>query len=115
MEFEPLDVVYYKRRVSKGDYQLTRGIRGEQKLPTGKIYGFRKFDKVRYFGKEYFVKGRMSEGGYVVFMNIFGDRIDFSYMPKGYKTPKLANCERLSARRSCLFIRKEQNLPHTLS
>ena len=115
LEFEPLDVVYYKRRVSKGDYQLTRGIRGEQKLPTGKIYGFRKFDKVRYFGKEYFVKGRMSEGGYVVFMNIFGDRIDFSYMPKGYKTPKLANCERLSARRSCLFIRKEQNLPHTLS
>ena len=112
LEFEPLDVVYYKRRVSKGDYQLTRGIRGEQKLPTGKIYGFRKFDKVSYLGKEYFIKGRMSSG-FAVLMNIFSEKIDFSSMPKGLKTSKLSNCNRISARRSCLFIRKEQNLPHT--
>ena len=104
LEFKELDVVFYKRRVSKGDYQLTKGIRGEQKLPIGKIYGFRKFDKVKYLGKEYFIKGRMSKGGYAVLMDVFGNKVDFSSMSKGHKTPKLSNCDRISARRSCLCI-----------
>ena len=102
LEFRELDVIFYKRRVSKGDYKLSRGIRGEQKLPTGKICGFRKFDKVKYLGKEYFIKGRMS-CGLVVLMSIFGEKVDFSSMPKGLKTPKLSNCKRVSARRSCII------------
>ena len=106
LEFKELDVIFYKRRVAKGDYKLTRGIRGEQRLPTGKIYGFRKFDKVQYFEKEYFIKGRMSKGGLTMLMDIFGNKIDFSYMPKGFKIPKLCNCRRLTARRSYLCIRK---------
>ena len=110
LEFKPLNVVYYKRRVSKGDYKLARGTRGEQKLPTGKIYGFRKFDKVKYFGKEYFIKGRMSNGGYCDLMNVFGEKVDFSGRPKGFKTPKLLNCERLTTRRSCLCVRKKFTL-----
>ena len=106
LKFKELDVIFYKHRVSKGDYKLARGARGEQKLPTGKIYGFRKFDKVRYFGKEYFIKGRMSKGGYCDIMNVFGEKLDFRSMPKGFKTPKLSNCKRLSARRSCLCVRQ---------
>ena len=102
LEFRELDVIFYKRRVSKGDYKLSRGIRGEQKLPTGKICGFRKFDKVKYLGKEYFIKGRMS-CGLVVLMSIFGEKVDFSSMPKGLKTPKLSNCKRVSARKSCII------------
>ena len=105
LEFKELDVIFYKRRVSKGDYRLARGIRGEQKLPTCKICGFRKFDKVRYLGKEYFIKGRMS-CGLTILMNINGNKVDFSFMPRGLKTPKLSNLERVSARRSCLCIRK---------
>ena len=101
-DFKPLDVIFYKRRVSKGDYKLARGIRGEQKLPTGKIYVFRKFDKVKYFGKEYFIKGRMCKGGYAVLMDIFGNKVDFSYMTRGYRFPKLSNCKRVSARKSSL-------------
>ena len=101
LEFEQSDIVFYKYIVSKGDYKLTRGARGEQKLPTGKVCGFRKFDKVRYLGKEYFINSRMSSG-YAGLMNIFGDNVDFSFMPRGTKTPKLLNCERLSARVSCL-------------
>lgn len=101
--FETNNSIYYKRRVAKGDYQLSKGVRGEQKIPVGKICGFRKFDKVKYFGKEYFIKGRMS-AGYAVLMDIFNNKIDFSHMPKGYKTPKLSNCERISTRRSCLCI-----------
>ena len=102
-EFVLNDEIFYKRRVSKGDYQLTKGIRSEQSIPTGKILGFKKFDKVKYLEKEYFIKGRMSSG-YAVLMDIFNNKIDFKYMPKGMKTPKLSNCQRLSARRSCLCI-----------
>lgn len=29
LEFKELDVIFYKRRVSKGDYKLSRGARGE--------------------------------------------------------------------------------------
>lgn len=69
----------------------------------GKIQGFRRFDKVKYFGKEYFIKGRMSSG-FAVLMDIFNNKIDFSYMPKGHKTPKLSNLKRLSSRCSTLCI-----------
>ena len=120
LEIEQLDVIFYKRRVSKGDYKLARGIRGEQKLPTGKICGFRKFDKVEYLGEKCFIKGRMSKYGYCLFTDIFGNKIDFSYMSKmskSTKTPKLSNCKRISARSSCLCIsqiRKEKAI-HVLS
>lgn len=88
-----------KKCVSDGDFQKTKGIRSEQPIVTDKIYGFRKFDKVRYFGNEYFIKGRMSTG-YAILMDIDGHKIDFSTMPKGYKTPKLSNCKRITARTS---------------
>lgn len=80
--------VYYKRNVSGGDYQQTKGIRSEQKIPTGKIRGFRKFDKVKYSEKEYFVKGRMGSG-YAILMDIDGKKADFSNMPKGSYTKPL--------------------------
>lgn len=89
--------LYKKKCVSDGDFQKTKGIRSEQPIVTDKICGFRKFDKVKYFGKEYFIKGRMSTG-YAVLMDIDGRKIDFSAMPKGLKTPKLSNCKRIMAR-----------------
>ncbi|MBR0420578.1 MAG: hypothetical protein IJI66_15550, partial [Erysipelotrichaceae bacterium] len=52
-EFKLNSEVFYKQRVSKGDYQLTKGVRSEQSIPQGKIFGFRKFDKVKYLNKEY--------------------------------------------------------------
>ena len=78
-------------------FKKTKGIRSEQPIVTDKICGFRKFDKVRYFGNEYFIKGRMSTG-YAILMDIYGKKADFSAMPKGYKTPKMANLQRLEAR-----------------
>lgn len=96
------NILYKKKSVSKGDYQQTKGVRSEQRIPTCKIQGFRKFDKVRYFGKEYFIKGRMSSG-YAILMDIEGNKIDFSNMPKGFKTPKLKNCKRINARKSILI------------
>ena len=93
------NIVFYKKCVSDGDSQQTKGIRSERKIPTGKIQGFRKFDKVKYFGEEYFIKGRASTG-YAILMDIEGNKIDFSAMPKGFKTPKLSNCKRIAARKS---------------
>lgn len=100
------DTIFYKRRVSKGDYQLAKGTRGEQPIPTGKIQGFRKFDKVNYFGSEYFIKGRMSSG-FAFLMDIFNHKIDFSYMPKCCKTPKLSNLKRVNSRRTVLCINQK--------
>ena len=99
------DVLYIKKCVSCGDYQQSKGIRSEQRIPTNKICGFRKFDKVNYFGKEYFIKGRMSSG-YAILMDIEGNKIDFSDMPKGFKTPKLSNCKRIQARNSWMIMQK---------
>lgn len=89
--------LYKKKCISDGDFQKAKGIRSEQTIVTDKIRGFRKFDKVRYFGNDYFIKGRMSTG-YAVLMDIDGNKVDFSAMPKGYKTPKLSNCKRIMAR-----------------
>ncbi|MFR6141815.1 MAG: RNA-guided endonuclease IscB [Finegoldia sp.] len=100
------DEIFYKRRVSKGDYQLYKGSCSEIRLPIGKIQGFKKFDKVDYLGKTYFIKGRMSSG-YAVLMDIFNKTIDFSDMPRGFKTPKLKNLKRVSARGSVLCIREK--------
>lgn len=103
LEFEQPDVVYYKRRVSKGDYKLARGSRSEQKLHTGKVHGLRKFDKVKYLNQEYFVESRINTG-FAKLMDVFGNQADFSFASRGHKTPKLSNCKRINARRSTLCM-----------
>ena len=99
------NIILLKKCVSDGDYQQTKGVRSEQRIPTGKIQGFRKFDKVNYLGEEYFIKGRMSSG-YAILMDIEGNKIDFSNAPKGMKTPKLIKCKRISARKSWIVSEK---------
>ena len=89
--------VIYKKCISKGVFQQNKGIRSEQKIPTGKIQGFKKFDKVKYLGKEYFIKGRMSTG-YAVLMDIEGNKIDLKPIPKFNKM------KRIQARKSWLVM-----------
>lgn len=88
-----------KKCVPDGDYQQTKGMRSEQPIPTGKIQGFRKFDKVRYQGKEYFIKGRMSTG-YAILMTIDGKKVDLKPIPK------FAKMQRVSARSSWMTTQK---------
>lgn len=54
---------------------------------------------------EYFIKGRLSTG-YAILMDIDGNKSDFSYMPKVFKTPKIINLKRLEARSSWIVIFK---------
>ena len=58
--------------------------------------------KFNTLGKSIFIKGRMSSG-YAVLMNFDGVKADFSAMPKGCKTPKLANLKRIRARSSWMI------------
>ena len=90
------------------DYQKTKGVRSEQKIPTDKIMGFRKFDKVKYLGKKYFIKGRMSSG-YCILMDIEGNKISFENAPKGMKTVKLINCKKIQARKNWIMTEKNLN------
>ncbi|MEO5350689.1 MAG: hypothetical protein H7836_13755, partial [Magnetococcus sp. YQC-3] len=78
-------------------YQLTWGKRSEKKYPTGKICGFKTFDKVIYEDGEYFVRGRMSTG-YAILSNICGDNIKFKHIPK------FKNLNKISARKTTLII-----------
>lgn len=111
VEFK-VDTVLFKKCVPDGDYQQTKGVRSQQTIPTGKIQGFRKFDKVRYLGREYFIKGRMSSG-YAILMDIEGNKINFSGAPKGMKTPKLSNMRRVNARKT--WMMQEQKLSQFIS
>jgi hypothetical protein len=90
----------YKKCISKGDYQQTSGIRSEKKVPTNKIQGFRKFDKVLYNDEKYFIKGRMSTG-YAILMDIFGNKVDFKPIPK------FSKMKRLGARKSWIMIENQ--------
>jgi hypothetical protein len=91
--------VLSKRCVADGDYQQTKGVRSEQQINTGKIRGFRKFDKVRYEGKDYFIKGRMSTG-YAILMDISGNKVDLKPIPKFEKM------KRVSTRSSWIMTQK---------
>src|SRR5260221_97612 len=89
-----------------GNYQQTKGQHSEQRVTTGKIRGFRKFDKVRYQGKEYFIKGRMSTG-YAILMDQDFNKVDLKPIPK---------CEqitRVSARAS--WNMSQRPMPNTFS
>lgn len=98
--------VLRKKCVPDGDYQQTKGVRGEQRIPTGKISGLRKFDKVRYLGHEYFIKGRMATG-YAILMDIFGTKLALKPIPKCEKM------KRVSARSS--WIIHQRTIPSCLS
>jgi hypothetical protein len=90
------NVVLFKKCVPEGDYQQSKGIRSEQRILTGKIQGFRKFDKVRYLGHEYFIKGRMSTG-YAILMDSKGTKVTLKPIPKFNKM------ERIQARNSWII------------
>lgn len=88
--------ILYKKCISDGDFQQTKGVRSEQKIPTKKIYGFRKFDKVFYLGKEYFIKGRMTSG-YAILMDIKAEKASLKPIPK------FSKMKRLSARKTWII------------
>ena len=101
-EFEQSNWLFKKRRVSRQNRQLCKGAHGEKKLPTGKILGFRKCDKVKYLDEICFIKSRRSSG-YFTLMDIDNTILDFRDRG-GRKSPSYKLLERLNVQRSTLCI-----------
>jgi len=88
------EIVYFKKQVSKGDYQQTKGKRSEKRIPTGKLFGLRKFDKVKTIKGVGFVKGKRSTGFFAI-SDIVGKVISPSVNVK-------KDCKRLQSRKIIL-------------
>jgi hypothetical protein len=91
------DRVIFKKCISKGNYQLTKGKHSEKKMPKAKIQGFKRWDTVLYNNTVCFIKGRMSTG-YAVLCDILGNKYSFKPIPKFNKM------KRISARKSWIMI-----------
>lgn len=100
-------VVYFKKHVSKGDYQQTTGKRSEKKIPTGKLFGLRKLDLIKTEKGTGIVKGKRSTG-YFAITDIFENKRHDSVNVK-------RNCERLRARTTTLIEQKVVSLGLTHS
>ena len=104
VEFEKSDALYRKRCVPVQSRKLTRGVRSEIMLPTGKIHGFKRYDKVRYLGMICFVKSRRIKGSFTL-MDISNNHIDFRDIGGKY-SPSYKYLERVNARKSVLCVSK---------
>ena len=104
LEFKQSDVLYQKRRVPVQSRILTKGVRDEKKIPTGKVHGFKRYDKVEYLGVNCFVSARRTRGTFVL-MNIDNGDLDFRDIG-GIKEPSYKLIKRINARRSVLCMCK---------
>jgi len=93
------DTVYFKKHVPKGDYQQTKGIRSEKRIPTRKLFGIKKFDYIQTAKGTGFVKGKRSTGFFAI-SDLFGRIISTSVNVK-------KNCIRLKARTATLIERRK--------
>ena len=96
---QPSSIVYAKRHVSKGDYQLTKGAHSEKRIPTGKLFGIRKHDFIQTAQGSGFVKGKRSTG-YFALETLFGEKVHASASVK-------KNTIRLAARSTTLIQKME--------
>lgn len=94
----PGEVIYKKKHVSKGDYQQTCGSRSEKKIPTGKLFGFRKFDLVGTTKGIGFIKGKRSTGFFAI------SNLDSNVVSPSVNVKK--NSERIQARSTTLTERR---------
>ena len=90
----PTCPVLYKRHVAAGDYRQTMGRRSEKKIPTGKLFGLRKFDLIKTTKGIGFVKGKRSIGFFAI-ADIADNVIVAAVSVK-------KNCARLQARSTTL-------------
>jgi len=86
---------YFKKHVAAGDYQQTKGKRSHLRIPTGKLFGIRKFDLISTAKGIGFVKGKRSSG-YFMISDLDGNVIHASVNIK-------KDCCRLAARTTTLI------------
>ena len=101
-KFEQSNWLFKKRRIAKQNRRLCKGVRGEKQIPIGKIFGFKRFDKVKYLKEICFIKSRRNSGFFTL-MDIDSNAIDFRDRG-GRGNPSYKLLERLNARKSTLCI-----------
>ena len=89
----PMNTILIKKHVAKGDYKQTAGSHSEKKVPTGKLFGFKKFDKVITTKGMGFIKGKRSSG-YFSIADLDNNLI--------HASEKVKNCVRITARKTTL-------------
>lgn len=94
---------FKKRHIPRQERVLCKGIRGERNIPTGKVLGFKRYDKVQYLGMDCFVKGRRSSGAFVL-SDINNKTIDFRTLG-GKANPSYKLLTRLNPRCGTLCIK----------
>lgn len=104
LEFEPSNTLYRKRCVSVQNRVLTKGSRSEKRYPIGKVHGFKRCDKVEYFGIICFVKARRVKGSFTL-MDINSNDLDFRSVG-GVQNPSYKSVKGVNARRSVLCVEK---------
>jgi hypothetical protein len=72
---ERTESIFKRVCIPRGRYQLTKGRRSEQKLPKGKLFGFKQWDKVGIGKQIGFIKGRRTKGYFEV-CDIYGNLIN---------------------------------------
>ena len=97
------DTVYFKRHIARGDYQQTKGIRSEKRIPTGKLFGLKKHDLIKTSKGTGFVKGKRSSG-YFALEDISGNTITASVNIK-------KDMVRLSARTTTIIQQMRTAIP----
>ena len=95
------NIILKKKCVPRGDYQQTFGKHSQKRYPTGKLFGFRKFDLVKTEKGIGFIKGKRSTGYFSV-ADIDGLKVSDSVNIK-------KNSKRLTSRGS--LILEAQFLP----
>lgn len=78
---------YYKKVVGNGTRILAKFKKVPIHLDRNKIRGFRRYDKVKYKSKEYFIYARSKTGNFCV-TDIFGNKPDFGIKTLGSVNPK---------------------------
>ena len=100
---QPSSQILIKRHVANGDYQQTKGIRSEKRIPVGKLFGLRKYDLVQTDKGIGFVKGKRSTG-YFALSDINNETLTASVDVK-------KNAVRLTARTTTLKQLTEAAIP----
>ena len=85
----PSGIILVKNHLAKGDYQQSSGKHSQQRIPTGKLFGLRKGDRVFTPNGIGFIKGKRSSG-YFAIADLDGNII--------HASKKAANCIRIAAR-----------------
>ena len=86
-------VLYLKRHVAKGDYQQTKGPHSNIRIPTGKLFGLRKFDLIVTSKGAGFVKGKRTTGRFSI------SQLDGTSL---HASVDVRQCQRVSARSTTL-------------